>query len=101
MKDLTNQEEANVRAALQFLRLRLGGWASLAKAIGFKEATLANVTKKGRGVSASMAMRVAKLVHVGVDDLLTGKFPPPGTCPYCGHSDPSKTPPEHATNALG
>jgi hypothetical protein len=100
MSDLTKQEEANVRAALQFLRLRLGGWASVGKAIGFKETTVVNVAK-GSSVSASMAIRVAKLVHVGVDDLLAGKFPPPGTCPYCGHTDPSKTPPEHATNALG
>jgi hypothetical protein len=100
MNDLTSQEEANVRAALQFLRLRFGGWASLAKALRFKEKTLGNVAK-GRGVSASMAVRVAKLVNMGVDDLLAGKFPPPGTCPYCRHSDPSKTPPEHATNALG
>jgi len=84
MSDLTNQQEANVRAALQFLRLRFGGWASVAKALRFKEQTLANVAK-GRSVSASMAVRVAKLVNVGIDDLLAGKFPPPGTCPYCGH----------------
>ncbi|TKD12367.1 hypothetical protein [Polyangium fumosum] len=84
MNDLTNQEEAHVRAALQFLRLRFGGWASLAKALRFKEATIAHVAN-GKTVSASLAIRISKLVNVGVDDLLRGNFPPPGTCPYCGH----------------
>jgi hypothetical protein len=84
MNDLTIQEEAHVRAALQFLRLRFGGWASLAKALRFREGTLKNVANR-KAVSASLAIRISKLVNVGVDDLLGGKFPPPGTCPYCGH----------------
>jgi hypothetical protein len=84
MNDLTTQEEAHVRAALHFLRLRFGGWASLAKTLKFTEKTLGNVANR-QTVSASMAMRIAKLVNVGVDDLLAGKFPSPGTCPYCGH----------------
>lgn len=86
MSDLTNQEAANVRAALQFLRVRLGGWSSVAKALKFKEITLKHVAS-GRTVSASLTMRVAKLVGVGIDDLLAGKFPPPGTCPHCGNCD--------------
>lgn len=84
MSDLTTQEEAHVRGALHFLRLRFGGWASLAKVLRFNEITLKHVAN-GKTVSASMAVRVAKLVNVGVDDLLAGKFPSPGTCPYCGH----------------
>lgn len=100
MSDLTNQEAANVRAALQFLRVRLGGWPSLAKALKFKEITLKHVAS-GRTVTASLTMRTAKLVGVGVDDLLNGKFPPPGTCPHCGHTDSNKTSPEHAANVLG
>jgi hypothetical protein len=35
--------------------------------------------------SPTMAFRVARLAGVGVDDILTGKYPPPGTCPLCGH----------------
>jgi hypothetical protein len=34
-----------------------------------------------------MAVRVARMVKVGVDDLLVGKFPPPGECPKCGFRD--------------
>ena len=31
-----------------------------------------------------IAFRVARLAKVGVDDVLAGRFPPPGTCPHCG-----------------
>jgi hypothetical protein len=46
---------------------------------------VANVAA-GRVVSASMALRIGRFVGVSVDDLLAGRFPPPGTCPYCGHA---------------
>jgi hypothetical protein len=82
--DLTKEEEARVRAALRFLRTRVGGWAPLAKVLGFKETTIANVVG-GRTVSASLAFRVARFVKVSVDDLLAGNFPAPGACPHCGH----------------
>jgi hypothetical protein len=42
-------------------------------------------TAAGGLVSASLAVRVARLVKVGIDDLLAGKYPPPGACPHCGH----------------
>jgi hypothetical protein len=35
-------------------------------------------------VNASLAFRVAKVAGVPVDDVLTGKYPSPGTCPRCG-----------------
>lgn len=89
MSDLTAQEEANVRAALNFLRLRLGGWVHVSKALNVNEYTVTKAAN-GRTVSASLTMRIAKLVSVGVDDLLAGKYPPAGTCPYCGHG-PSST----------
>lgn len=82
--DLTGKEQANVRAALQFLRSRCGGWEPLAKAIGFKDVTL-RAAARGGNVSASIAFRVARLAAIGVDDVLTGRFPEPGTCPHCGH----------------
>jgi hypothetical protein len=82
--DLTVAEQANVRAALAFLRARCGGWKPLARALRFKATSVANVGH-GRAPSASMALRIARLARVGVDDLLAGRFPPPGTCPHCGH----------------
>jgi hypothetical protein len=83
--DLTETEQANVRAALRFLRYRAGGWKAMAPVLGFKKKTLTNVSE-GRAVSANMAFRVARLAGVPVDDLLTGKFPLPGACAHCGRN---------------
>lgn len=90
--DLTPEEQKNVRAALQFLRLRRGGWLPVAKALRFKETTLARVCRGRKMASASLAVRVARFAKVGVDDVLTGRFPAQGTCPYCGHLSPDSTP---------
>ncbi len=82
--DLTAEEQAKVRAALVFLRLRMGGWAPLAKALCYQESAL---SWKRKPITASLAFRTARLAGVGVDDLLAGAFPPPGTCPHCGHRE--------------
>ena len=88
--DLRVEEQQRVRVALRYLRVRFGGWASLTKALKFKGSTLGNVANAHKQVSASMAVRVARLVNVGVDQLLAGAFPPAGSCPLCGHGpDPS------------
>lgn len=79
MSDLTADEQKNVRTAVRFLSVRCGGWAVLAKALHAHQTTLR------RAVSASLAVRVARLAGVGVDDVLGGKYPPAGTCPHCGH----------------
>ena len=82
--DLTTEEQEHVRRAMQFLRVRCGGWAQVATMLRFKRST---VTDAGLGhgpVSASMAFRVA---GVTVDDVITGKFPPSGTCSHCGHAE--------------
>ena len=83
--DLAKQEQANVRAALRFLRARCGGWATLAKALHFGESTVANVAGGHAAVTPVVAFRIAKFAKVGVDDVLAGRFPEPGTCPHCGH----------------
>jgi hypothetical protein len=81
--DLTATEQTNVRTALRFLRARCGGWQPLARALRFKATYLAKVGTE-RVPSASMALRIARLAQVGVDELLAGKYPPAGTCPHCG-----------------
>lgn len=88
--DLTTAEQAHVRAALRFLRARCGGWDALARVLRFKARSLAKVGT-GRTASASMAVRVARLAEVGIDDLLAGRYPPAGTCPHCGHVNESTT----------
>lgn len=84
MTDLTPEEQVNVRTALRFLRTRCGTWDAMAKALHCKDSSLAHVMRR-RPPSASLAIRVARLAGVPVDDVLTGKYPTPGTCPYCGH----------------
>jgi hypothetical protein len=68
-----------VRTALRFLRARCGGVKPMAKALRFSTPTLRV------GASPTLAFRIARLAGVGVDDILTGKYPPPGVCPHCGH----------------
>jgi hypothetical protein len=85
VNDLTADEQKNVRTALRFLRARCGTWATVSKALRLHEGTLCNVVG-GRPVSALVAFRVAKFAKVGVDDVLTGRFPPEGTCPHCGRA---------------
>ena len=38
-----------------------------------------------QGASPTLALRIARLVGVGVDDVLGGKYPPAGVCPHCGN----------------
>lgn len=83
--DFTVKEVTHVRAALRFLRLRCGTWTILAKALRLNDNTLANVANGHQPVSAKVAVRIAKFARVGVDDVLNGRFPAPGTCPHCGH----------------
>jgi hypothetical protein len=83
MSDLTTKEEAACRTALGYLKAQLGTWESLGRALHAKPLVLGRVAR-GRPVSASLAIRIARVAGVGVDDLLGGKYPP--TCPYCGHA---------------
>ena len=83
--DLTTQEQTNVRTALKFLRGRFGTWELVAKVLRFNQTTLSAVSTGHKMVTATMAFRVARLAKVPVDDVLSGRFPAEGTCPYCGH----------------
>ena len=85
MSDLTATEQTNVRAALAFLRARCGGWETAAKALGFTEGTLRNVLGRHNTATPRLALKLARLARVGVDDVLEGRFPPSGACPHCGH----------------
>ncbi len=85
MSDLTEDQQENVRAALRFFRTRSGSWEPIGRALGFGKMTLSLVASGNKPVSPKMAFRVAKLAGVGVDDVLAGEFPAPGTCPMCGY----------------
>jgi hypothetical protein len=83
--DLTSEEQANVRSALAFLRVRLGSWLALAEAMGVKVQTLKQAAKrKRRGPTAGHALRAARVARVCAEMILTGSWPPNGACPHCG-----------------
>lgn len=81
---LTPKEQTNVRAALAFLRRRCGGWVQVGQVLRLSDVTLRQIARGGTA-TVNVAFRVARLAHVGVDDVLEGRFPAPGTCPCCGH----------------
>lgn len=87
MADLTDQEQDNVRVALRFLHARARGWGPLSVVLGFKRKTLESANQ-GRLVSATLAFRAARFAGVSMEDVLTGKYPAAGVCPYCGHRAP-------------
>lgn len=84
MSDFTDREQAHVRAALNFIRARSGTWDVTAKALRFAAVSLRNVAAGRKPATPALAVRIAKLANVGVDEVLTGRFPAPGTCPHCG-----------------
>jgi DNA-binding XRE family transcriptional regulator len=84
--DLTEEERANVGRALRFLRVRAGGWAPLAKALGVsRENAVRAASPKGKP-SPRIALRLAKLARVPLEDVLSGAWPPEGACAHCGRS---------------
>jgi hypothetical protein len=84
--DLTEDEQAHVRCALQALRRRHGSWAAVAAAMGVRGNLLVNVATS-RKPSVGVALRAARVAGVAVEDVLAGKWPKPGSCPLCGRPD--------------
>jgi hypothetical protein len=83
-RKLTEQEQVNALGALQFLRARIGTWKLLAASLGFDPVMLRKVKKRDRAVSINMAYCISRLAGVPFDDVVTGRYPAPGTCPHCG-----------------
>jgi hypothetical protein len=83
--DLTPEEQANVRRALHVLRRRLGGYVALSAALRTRVKTLQAYGSKGPP-SAAVAIRLARVAGVAVDDVLAGRWPVYGSCPHCGRT---------------
>lgn len=81
---LTDKEQRHVRTAIRFLRFKVGGWTSLADALGMKADSLSKVATSRRDVTARLAYSVARLTDASIDDLLAGALVSPRTCPHCG-----------------
>jgi len=82
--DLTPEEQGHVRVALRFLAKRHGSWVKLARAMDAHLDTVKLASRKS--VSAGIALRVARVASVPLEDLLAGRFPVAGACPWCGCS---------------
>lgn len=84
--DLTREEQAHVRDVLRYMRTVFGNWEILGSQLRFEASTIIHVVAERRAVSPTMAFRVARLVKVSIDGLLSGRFrPPANVCVNCGH----------------
>jgi hypothetical protein len=87
--DLSLAEQANVRALLRMLRVKLGGnnWLNVERALPIAHSTLAEILAERVEVTTTVAFRVAKVLDVSLHHVLTGEALPPGTCRHCGRSN--------------
>jgi hypothetical protein len=85
--DLTPGEQEHVRALLRVLRVQLGTWTSVRRALPLSHSTLAEVMSGRTEVTATIAFRVAKAFDAPISAVLTGQALPPGTCRHCGRSN--------------
>jgi transcriptional regulator with XRE-family HTH domain len=85
---LAPDEGENVLAALGVLRSRRGSWALVATVMGVTKRQLSAYRNGELRPSAGLALRVARLAGVAVDDVLNGKFAAPRKCHECGRMLP-------------
>jgi DNA-binding XRE family transcriptional regulator len=81
---LSPDEVANVMAAMRVLRGRHGTWVEVARAMGLSKRTVVRFASGEAAPTAGMAIRVARLAGVSIDDVLSGEFAKPRMCPTCG-----------------
>ena len=67
------------------LRLRVGAWGPLAKALRYEWDSIQKVATGKRAVTPALALRVARFAGVPMDELLAGQWLSPRVCPHCGH----------------
>lgn len=84
MSDLDEKEQNYVRTTMRHLRRRLGTWAAVADALRCSTVSVEKIAGGRRPVTASLALRVARVADVPMDDLLSGRYLP-GACPRCGY----------------
>lgn len=86
MSDLTEREQRNVRTALRHLRVQMGGWAAVAKAVGIARETIEKAANaRGMGISLAVAFRTSRILGCTLDSLISGQALP-GVCPHCGRA---------------
>ena len=83
-RDLSLVEQEYVRSLIRVLRLRLGNWTSVERALPISHGMRVDVMAGRYEISTSVAFRVAKAFDVSLHDVLAGRALPPGVCRHCG-----------------
>jgi len=83
---LTPAEQANVLALAKELRARYRSWKAFAQAVGVRGLTLYRACTGIQAPCAGLALRLARVAGVTVEEVLAGVFARPGCCPMCGKS---------------
>lgn len=82
---LTDDEVRHLRAALQNLRRKLGGWRAVAEATGIPRETVSQAGSAHDGRPHPMiAIKVARAARVSLEALLSGTIHDADVCPTCG-----------------
>ena len=84
---LTPEEQACIKMSLAVLRIRYGTLRKLSVAMRITYKTLVRACNKNGKPTAGIAVRAARLAGVPIDDVLSGNFPKPGSCPMCGRCE--------------
>jgi hypothetical protein len=83
-RDLSLDEQKNVRAYLQMLRVRFGNWRTVERSLPVSHSLMNDIIKGRAEVSVTIAFCIAKMLDVSLHHVLTGPALPPGTCKHCG-----------------
>lgn len=85
MGRLAPDEEASVRLALEVLRAQhAGSWKAVAAALKSNKRTLTKLLCFERRITATYALRVARLLGEPLGNILSGAFKANHECPTCG-----------------
>jgi len=63
--------------------------ARLAASIGTSSDSVYKVTQRRAFISPSVVFRIASIARVPVDDIVSGRWPPPSVCHFCGQPSPA------------
>lgn len=85
--ELTPEEQECVRVALRVLRVRYGSYAKVGEVMGVHPKAVVRAASGRWKPTIGVALEAARLARVPVDDILAGRFPEPGACPFCGRSE--------------
>jgi DNA-binding XRE family transcriptional regulator len=83
-RDLSLDEQKNVRAYLQMLRVRFGNWRTVERALPVSHSSMNDILQGRSEVSVTIAFRIAKMLDVSLHHVLAGTALSPGTCKHCG-----------------